>query len=107
MRRLAAASAAIAVALAVSTSFAQSPVATAADLVAAFANGGDYEVLPGHYVVENPVVIRSDLRLIGSSPDEVLIEIHGAPEGVRIVDGATVRLEGLVIFFMAASLVQT
>lgn len=80
-----------------SLSLAQSSVSSSAELETALANGGDYLVQPGRYVIENPAVIGNDLRLVGASPNDVLIEVLGAPEGIQITNGATVYLEGLRI----------
>lgn len=65
------------------------------DLVAAFEAGGRYSVMPGEYVVREPVVVRHDLELIGLGRDAVQVEFYGAPIALGIAGDVDVTIAGL------------
>lgn len=70
-----------------------------ADLVAALAEGGEYQVMPRTYVLDAPVVIRNDLRLVGVDRERVTIEAMAGPIAVLVEGDVGVHLEGLRLIY--------
>ncbi len=68
---------------------------TVDELVAAFQNGGEYQIVPQTYRVEVPLVAGGDVRIVGQGRDAVLLELSGGPIAVRVGEGASVYLEGM------------
>lgn len=70
-----------------------------AELVAALAQGGEYQVMPRTYVLTEPVVIRNDLRLVGLNRDGVMIEAMAGPIAVLIEGDVDVHFEELRLVY--------
>lgn len=74
-------------------------VDSTADLVAALETGGRYSVMPGDYVLSEPVVVRHDLELVGLGRDDVIVEANGAPVALWIEGDIDVTIAGLRVFY--------
>lgn len=69
------------------------------DLLAALATGGHHSIMPGEYVLTEPVVVRHDLELVGLGRDAVLVEVLGAPVAWRIEGDVDVTIAGLRLVY--------
>ena len=76
-------------------------VATAEALVAAVAAGGVVWVEPGDYVIAQTLVIGRDVELRGVEPSAASLYLQGAPEGMRIENGAHAQLTGVRLAYDA------
>ncbi|MFN2323482.1 MAG: right-handed parallel beta-helix repeat-containing protein [Trueperaceae bacterium] len=65
------------------------------ELLAAFAVGGAYEIVPGTYAVPEPLVAAGEVTIVGMGRESVQLEMHGGPIAVRVGEGTSVHLEGL------------
>lgn len=74
-----------------------------AELVAALAAGGEYQVMPRTYVLNDPVVIDRDLRLVGFDREGVMIEALGGPIAVLVEGDVDVHFEGLRLVYRGES----
>lgn len=74
-------------------------VDSTADLLAALETGGRYGVMPGEYLLTEPVVVRHDLELEGLGRDAVHVEAYGAPVAVRIEGDVDVTIAGLRLVY--------
>jgi parallel beta-helix repeat protein len=74
-------------------------VDSTADLIAALETGGRYGVMPGEYVLTEPVVVRHDLELEGLGRDSVHVEAYGAPVALAIVGDVDVTIAGLRLVY--------
>lgn len=87
--------ASVALALLLCGAHAQTPIASVDDLVAAFANGGEYRIAPGTYALDASLDVTGALSIVGSGPDDVFIEAAGGTIAVRVGEGARLHLEGV------------
>lgn len=65
------------------------------DLLEAFRNGGEYQIVPRTYQVSEPLVANGNVRIVGTGRDGVLLELNAGPIGVRVGEGASLYMEGL------------
>jgi hypothetical protein len=80
---------------------AQSVIDTEAALVAAFATGGDYVLAAGTIEVREPLVVAVDLRIVGAGRIESQLHLAAGLVGLRVHEGAVVRLASLSLVHAA------